>query len=95
MRNLFDNNFPCPEPIINKNGNYISEIVKKKAAVISFLDGVAKNKLSPNNCFEVGVHTARLHLITKNLTGKRDNKLSVNSWKKIYEKLKFIKIYRR
>jgi homoserine kinase type II len=88
MRNLFDNNFPCPEPIINKNGNYISEIVKKKAAVISFLDGVAKNKLSPNNCFEVGVHTARLHLITKNLTGKRDNKLSVNSWKKIYEKVK-------
>jgi len=88
MKNLFDNNFPCPEPIINKNGNYISEIVKKKAAVISFLDGKAKNKLSPNNCFEVGVHTAKLHLITKNLTGKRVNKLSVDSWKKIYEKVK-------
>ena len=88
MKNLFDNNFPCPEPIINKNGNYISEIVKKKAAVISFLDGKAKNKLSPNNCFEVGVHTAKLHSITKNLTGKRVNKLSVDSWKKIYENVK-------
>ena len=23
MRNLYDKNFPSPEPIINKNGNYI------------------------------------------------------------------------
>ena len=88
MRNLFDNNFPCPEPIINKNGNYISEIVKKKAAVISFLDGKSKSRLSPDNCFDVGVHTAKLHLITKDLTGKRENKLSVNSWRQIYNKVK-------
>ena len=30
MKNLFDKNFLSPEPIINKNGNYISEILKKK-----------------------------------------------------------------
>ena len=30
MRNLFDKNFPSPEPIININGSYISEIAKKK-----------------------------------------------------------------
>ena len=47
MRNLFDANFPSPEPIINKNGNYITEISKKKAAVVSFLDGFVKKKLSP------------------------------------------------
>ena len=32
MKNLFDKKFPSPEPIINKNGNYISEISEKKAA---------------------------------------------------------------
>ena len=42
MKNLFDKNFPSPEPIINKNGNYISEISEKKAAVVSFLEGNAK-----------------------------------------------------
>ena len=30
MRNLFDSSFKCPEPIINKNGNYISEILKPR-----------------------------------------------------------------
>ena len=87
MRNLFDKNFPSPEPIINKNGNYISEILKKKAAVVSFLDGKAKKILNPNDCYEVGVSTAKLHIITKDLTGKRENKLSVNSWRKIYNKV--------
>ena len=88
MRNLFDENFPSPEPIINKNGNYISEILKKKAAVVSFLEGSAKKILSPNDCYQVGISTAKMHLITKELKGKRENKLSIDSWRKIYSKVK-------
>jgi len=88
MRNLFDKKFPSPEPIINNNGNYISEILEKKAAVVSFLEGASKEKLSPDNCFEVGINTAKLHLITKNLSGKRENQLSINSWREIYNKIK-------
>jgi len=87
MRNLFDANFPSPEPIINKNGNYVTEISGKKAAVVSFLNGSAKKNLNPDDCHKVGIQTAKLHLITKNLTGKRENKLSVNSWRKIYKKV--------
>ena len=82
MRNLFDKNFPSPKPIINKNGNYISEISGKKAAVVSFLDGSAKKILNPTDCCEIGINSAKLHLITKDLAGKRENKLSINSWKK-------------
>ena len=88
MRNLFDSNFPSPKPIINKNGNYVTEIANKKAAVVSFLEGSIKKNLTPKNCHDAGVHAAKLHLITKNLTGKRENKLSVNSWRKIYNNVK-------
>mgnify|MGYP001402087908 FL=1 len=88
MKNLFDKNFPSPEPIINKNGNYISEISEKKAAVVSFLEGNAKKNLSPDDCYNVGISTAKLHSITKNLTGNRENKLSINSWETIYNKVK-------
>ena len=88
MKNLFDKKFPSPEPIINKNGNYISEISGKRAAVVSFLDGYSKKNLNPNNCYEVGINTAKLHLITKDLAGRRENKLSVKSWRKIYNKVK-------
>ena len=61
MKNLVDKKFPSPEPIINKNGNYISDISNKKAAVVSFLDGKAKQVLNPLDCYEVGVYTAKLH----------------------------------
>jgi homoserine kinase type II len=88
MKNLNDKNFPSPKPVINKNGNYISEIAKKKAAVMSFLDGKAKKILNADECHEVGIYTAKLHVITKNLSGSRENKLSVNSWRNIYEKVK-------
>ncbi len=87
MKNLFDANFPSPEPIINKNGNYVTEISGKKAAVVSFLDGSAKKNLNPNDCHKIGIQAAKLHLITKKLIVKRENKLSVNSWRKIYKKV--------
>ena len=67
MKNIYDKNFPSPKPIININGNYISDILKKKAAVVSFLDGNAKKNLTPDDCYQVGINTAKLHLITKNL----------------------------
>ena len=88
MRNLYDNKFPSPEPLINKNGNYISQVNEKKAAVVSFLEGSAKRILNPNHCYEIGVYTGKLHLITKKLKGKRENKLSINSWRAIYNKVK-------
>ena len=86
--NLNFGQFPSPNPIINRNGNYISEILNKKAAVVTFLDGNAKKKLSPNDCYQVGLSTAKLHLITKDLNGKRENKLSVHSWRPIFNKVK-------
>ena len=87
MKNIFNKNFPSPEPIINKNGNYITEIFEKKAAVVSFLEGTSKKNLTPGNCHEVGIYTAKLHMITKNLNIKRTNRLSVNSWRLIYRKI--------
>ena len=88
MKNLHNSNFPCPEPIINKNGSYITDILNKKAVVVSFLEGVAKKKLEAADCYQVGIHAAKFHLITKNLNLKRENKLSFNYWKKIYINVK-------
>jgi len=88
MKNIYDKNFPSPEPIININGSYISEISKKKAAIISFIDGNTQKNLSPDECYQVGTYAAKLHQITKKLNIKRENKLSVNSWREIYNKVR-------
>ena len=87
MTNLYNSNFKCPRPIADKNGNFISEILGKKAAVVSFLEGSAKKNLNPENCYEIGVETAKLHKITKNLSLRRKNNLSLDSWSKLFSKV--------
>ena len=87
MTNLYNSNFKCPRPIINKNGNYISNILGKKAAIVSFLEGSAKKTLTPQNCYDVGIEVAKLHKITKKLSLNRKNSLSLNSWSELFERV--------
>ena len=87
MTNLYNSSFKCPRPIIDKNGNYISEILGKKAALISFIEGSAKKNLSPENCYDIGVETAKLHKLTNNLSLRRQNNLSLDSWSKLFSKV--------
>ena len=64
MKNLFDKKFPSPQPMISKNGNYISEILNKKAAVVSFLNGKAKKNLLPDDCYQVQFGSISSNLVT-------------------------------
>ena len=44
--------------------------------------------MSPKNCKSIGIETAKLHELTKNLKIERRNDLSVNSWRKIFDQVK-------
>ena len=88
MLELSNKNFICPKPILNKNNKYISDLDAKKFMLVSYLEGKSKTNLSPNDCNSVGKQAAKLHEITKNFNFKRNNDLSVNSWRKIFNQVK-------
>ena len=88
MLELSNKNFICPKPILNKNNKYISNLDAKKFMLVSYLEGKSKTILSPNDCNSVGKQAARLHEITKNFNFKRNNDLSVDSWRKIFNQVK-------
>ena len=56
--------------------------------IVSYLEGKSKKNLSPSECKVVGRETARLHGLTKNFHFKRQNDLSVKSWRKIFDQVK-------
>ena len=56
--------------------------------IVSFLEGKAKQNLSPANCKSIGSEIASMHELTKNLKLKRQNDLSVNSWRKLFNSVK-------
>lgn len=86
LSNLSENKFPCPKPIANKNNEKINKIKNKNAALVTFLNGQSKNKITSEECFEIGKITAQLHEITKKFNVSRKNNLSIESWQNIFEK---------
>ena len=88
MTSLDKENFKCPVPIKNNNNKTISSYKNKNLMIVSFLEGKAKNILSPDNCESLGQEVARMHLITKKFKIQRQNSLSVRSWRSIFEQIK-------
>ena len=86
LSSLSDNRFPCPKPIANKKNEKINKIKNKNAALVTFLNGQSKNKITSEDCFEIGKITAQLHEITKKFKISRKNNLSIESWQNIFEK---------
>ena len=88
MSSLNKANFKCPVPIVNRENNTLADYQGKKLMIVSFLEGKAKQSLSPNNCKSIGSEAAKLHDITKNFKLKRKNDLSVKSWRRLFNAIK-------
>ena len=88
MTGLDNKNYKCPVPIINNKNVTISEYKGKKMMIVSFLEGKAKQILTPSDCKQVGAEVARMHEITKDFKIKRNNNLSVKSWRSLFNSIK-------
>ena len=88
MTGLNEANFKCPVPILNNKKKTITDYNSKKMMIVTFLEGKAKQTLTPQNCELVGSEVAKMHEITKKFDFKRQNDLSVNSWRKLFNSVK-------
>ena len=88
MTSLNKASFKCPIPIINNQNEALTNYNGKKLMIVSFLEGKAKQNLSPFNCRSIGKEVAKMHDITKNFKLKRKNDLSVKSWRKLFNSIK-------
>ena len=88
MSSLNKANFKCPAPVSNNKNKTITDFEGKKLMIVSFLEGKAKKNLSPANCKSIGAEVAKMHKLTKNLKLNRQNDLSVNSWRGLFNSVK-------
>jgi homoserine kinase type II len=88
MTGLDKKNYKCPVPIINNINKTISDYKGKKLMIVSFLEGAAKQILTPGDCRQIGTEVARMHEITKDFKIKRKNSLSVKSWRNLFYSIK-------
>ena len=88
MSSLNKAGFKCPTPVTNKKNETITDYEGKKLMIVTFLEGKAKKNLSPFNCKSIGIEVAKMHQITKNFKFKRQNDLSVKSWRGLFDAVK-------
>ncbi len=87
MQHLATRGITCPQPIARTDGGFISEVVGKKAAIVSFIAGKSRTVLRPAHCVGVGAMCAKLHVAAQDFNGTRANALSLAGWKTLAEKI--------
>ena len=94
QKHLSKKNIKCPNPIANKQGQYIQIIQNKPCVIMSFLDGEKINNVIPHHCYQVGELLANIHKLTNDFNAIRENNLHQTKWMDIFNKCKQAKDYR-
>ena len=80
------NNFICPMPILDKYNNTVNYINKKPSCIFSFIEGESCKEASLHNIKNVGIHLAKLHIITNKFHEKINVRFDINYFNNIIKK---------
>ncbi len=76
----------CPTPIKTANGDQVTELSGKAAAIVTFLEGFCMKTPEARHCRDVGQTLARLHIAGKSYTQQRQNALGLTDWQPLFQK---------
>jgi homoserine kinase type II len=71
----------CPQPVRARSGEALGRLVKRPAAIFTFLDGMWIRRPQVMHCAAVGEALAKLHLAGAGFNMTRPNALSVKGWR--------------
>jgi homoserine kinase type II len=86
MQHLSGRGIRCPLPVHQKDGAVISQLADRPAALITFLEGMWMRRPNVEHCREVGRALAELHIAGQDFAMRRNNSLSVDGWRPLWEK---------
>jgi homoserine kinase type II len=89
MEKLNHKKIICPKPLRTKKGTHITNIKKKSACIVTFLEGKDKTILNNKNCFDVGKNIAKFHKVTTKLKLYRQNSMSIHRLNGLLKTIKF------
>jgi homoserine kinase type II len=85
MTHLAEHGINCPLPVKNRNGEALSMLAGRPAAIITFLEGVWPRKPNVAHCAGVGQALSKMHLAGTGFAVSRANALSVSGWRPLFE----------
>lgn len=83
MDHLADREIACPVPVCTRDGEAFSELNRRPAAILTFLDGLSLRHPLAKHCEAAGEALAKLHLAGADFPMKRKNALGPDGWRKL------------
>ncbi len=85
LEHLAARGLTCPQPVHNRDGRALGELVGRPAAIVTFLDGVWMKSPGPEHCRALGGALAGLHRAGADFPMRRANALSLTAWPTLFE----------
>src|SRR5271165_3024781 len=84
MEHLAQHGVTCPQPVRNRAGEALGELVGRPAAIVTFLDGLWIRRPKVGHCVEVVQALARMHQAGADFRLRRVNALSLSGWPALF-----------
>lgn len=84
-QHLSSKGFPCPEPVMGRDGAALRMLEGRPAVIVTFLDGLSPRRPNAKQCRALGEGLARMHLALADFNGHRENALGPASWRRMWE----------
>ena len=72
--------FPCPEPVMGRDGQALRTLEGRPAVIVSFLEGLSPKRPNVRQCRALGENLARMHVALADFAMTRENSLGPKSW---------------
>jgi len=87
MRHLAAKNIACPQAVARRDGQLLSDLAGRPAALITFLEGIWMRQPAHTHCAALGTVLAQMHLAAQDFSYKRANSLSIGDWRILWQKI--------
>ena len=77
--------FPCPQPIMARDGKALRTLEGRPAVIVSFLEGLSPKRPSPAQCRGLGEGLARMHVALSDFPMTRANSLGPAAWPRLWQ----------
>jgi homoserine kinase type II len=85
MEHLSTRGLTCPQPVRNRQGEALGHLCGRRAAIVTFLDGIWHRRPEVRHCAALGEALSKLHKAGGDFKGTRENTLSLTQWPKLFE----------
>ncbi len=85
MDHLASKNYPAPLPVKGNDGKALRTLCGRPAVIITFLTGMSLSRPNVEQCRQLGIGLAKFHNALSDYSGSRQNSLSVDAWRPMFE----------